>query len=82
MIICPSTAGQVKREIYSPGLIAFSNHYSSAYVSNLFLDYEIELENYMDTRHLEIAGKLTAFFYDHFSHQFLIFPPTFRFLSY
>lgn len=73
-----SSAGQVQRELYSPGLIAFSNHYSSAYVSNLFLEYEIELENYMDTRHLEIAGKLTAFFYDHFSHQFFDIPTHFQ----
>lgn len=32
----------------------------------------------MDTRHLEIAGKLTAFFYDHFSHQFFDIPTHFQ----
>lgn len=72
------SAKEVQQEVYSPGLVAFKSHYSSAYVSNLFLEYEIELENYMDTHHLEINGKLTAFFCGHFSHQFFDIPTHFQ----
>jgi DNA-binding transcriptional MerR regulator len=68
----------VAREKYAPGTVAFFEYNSSAYVSNLFLEYEIELENFIEENDLVPTGKLTAFFCQHFSHQFFDIPTRFQ----
>ena len=60
----------IQKELYPSKQVVFTSYSSSAYIDNLFLEREIELLKIIEEFNLVTVAPMSAYFCEHFSHQF------------